>query len=465
MLDILQWRHPLVIKPSSNKPLTPALLSNEERKEDRTVVPGCPGTLLKTITASGLAADTFHIWSALGAAFNATVPFQAAPTRLGQRVTPPIWDFTLGWSYTFQACPSNFLDCFFLPHSPCPSIDIDITNPPRSVRVDASRLSESNIESMPSGYKEAVGYDIDQPTFSIGTLDDEPATQTLYSYIFRPNYRVRRHVQQRVEMFDMGNEPYAVMHVRRGDILLHGGYGRAYLSILTYVRVGRPMMDALGVRTILLLTDSQTAIEEALRCETEHGDVCRGLKWKFVEKRRWRAAEGGWENPFPSGNATQEFLEIQHELTLVQHGAMMVMGESGYGYLISRYMCCGFPLSPRGHLPRRCICPPRIELHQAQFNCEEGNLIHCNDKDPGGNILLPLNDPQNMAGANFSLTKKAYRENPEVKFIVPGNDELHFALNDQSLLKIALELKDLALKALVLVCEYRNFERNMKKCK
>eukprot|EP01042_Synura_sphagnicola_P014629 gene14629-18513_t len=43
---------------------------------------------------------------------------------------------------------------------------------------------------------------------------------------------------------------------------MHRGQGRAYLSIEAYVRAARPMIDALGLKTILLFTDSVAAIEE-----------------------------------------------------------------------------------------------------------------------------------------------------------------------------------------------------------
>jgi len=40
---------------------------------------------------------------------------------------------------------------------------------------------------------------------------------------------------------------------------------RAYLSIGTYVRAARPLLDKLGVKTIMLFSDSSTAIDEALK--------------------------------------------------------------------------------------------------------------------------------------------------------------------------------------------------------
>ncbi len=46
---------------------------------------------------------------------------------------------------------------------------------------------------------------------------------------------------------------------------MHHNQGRAYLKIKTYVQAGKPLMDAMGVKTIMLFTDSRGAIEEAMR--------------------------------------------------------------------------------------------------------------------------------------------------------------------------------------------------------
>jgi len=218
--------------------------------------------------------------------------------------------------------------------------------------------------------------------------------------------------QKRFDAFALPKDSCAVMHVRRGDSVIHRNQGRAYLTIDSYVRAGRPLMDAMGLDTIVLLTDSRTAIDEALRCADEFPEVCKGIRWRYVEKERWRGAEGGWENPFPSGNATEEFLTIQHEFSIAQQCSMAIVGDSGYAEKLMDHMCCQFPSNPRGSLPSRCICPPEIRLEQWGFNCEAGNKVLCNNQDVGGNIHKKLGDPTNMLGANFSFTKDAFRKDP-----------------------------------------------------
>jgi len=137
-------------------------------------------------------------------------------------------------------------------------------------------------------------------------------------------------------------------------------------------------MDALGIKTIVLFTDSISAIEEAMNCTKDYPDVCEGIKFRFVDKKRWYGAEGGWENHYPSGSPKTELYHIQMEMTLATKCSMIIMGASSYGDKLKAEMCCGFPLHERGHLPKRCICPPHIQAHPREFNtCEKGNLLLC----------------------------------------------------------------------------------------
>ena len=117
-------------------------------------------------------------------------------------------------------------------------------------------------------------------------------------------------------------------------------------------------------------------------------------------------------------------------MTLAQKCIAVIQGQSGFGYLLRQHVCCGIPIAPRGTLPKRCICPPTVSLDQAGYNCETGNKLLCGGRDVGGNILLPLDQPSNMLGANFSMTKDAFRDNPTVRYEVPGLSEVRFQLAD-----------------------------------
>lgn len=124
------------------------------------------------------------------------------------------------------------------------------------------------------------------------------------------------------------------MHVRRGDVLLHGDRSRAYIPVYLYVKAARIHLDTFGISTILLLTDSAAAIEEAMACATEHPEVCSGINFRFLEKERWKGAEGGWENPFPTGVMSEELLAIQLEFALVQKCAFGITGDSNYAQYV-----------------------------------------------------------------------------------------------------------------------------------
>jgi hypothetical protein len=104
-------------------------------------------------------------------------------------------------------------------------------------------------------------------------------------------------------------------HVRRGDVVLHGKHCRRYHAIAEYVRAYQheqtnrrsfwnsasslPNLDE-----ILLMTDDANAVVEA---ETQYPN----LRWRYVPRPRYRGSEGGWENPIPSGNSTQEVIVLQ----------------------------------------------------------------------------------------------------------------------------------------------------------
>lgn len=93
----------------------------------------------------------------------------------------------------------------------------------------------------------------------------------------------------------------------------------------------RPVMDVLGLTTVLLLTDSAAAIEEANQCKTMYPQLCADVVFRYVDTPRWRGAEGGWENPFPSGSHSTELVNILLELNLAKRCVMGVVGESNYG--------------------------------------------------------------------------------------------------------------------------------------
>ena len=188
-------------------------------------------------------------------------------------------------------------------HSPCPKIRYNVADSRNKINLNTSRLKMKPIPDMelrPKWWAPLVGKATNAiPERSIRDLhaNSVPAKMVFYSYFFRPNFEVRQEIMKRVKAFNLGSsgEACAAMHVRRGDVIFHKGAGRYYIALRDYVRGALPFIKALGVTTIFLMTDSQTVIDEAVSCEKDFPDVCQGLKFRYVEKKRWYAAEGGWE--------------------------------------------------------------------------------------------------------------------------------------------------------------------------
>lgn len=416
MIDTMQWNHPFVAEAVKYRamPMCNTSVSG--------CVPGCPKTKIKGITGSGWGADTGHVVQAFQRFFVDFEPMQAGPFRLGYRYTPPLWGGTIGWLYTYKGCSSNFLDCYFLEHSPCPQINMDTSIDPGKAIVDKKRFESSKPQnhgwsSKPAWWEKVMGpQSTGAPENTIRDLHGIPANHVMYSYFFRPKYDLRKIIHERMVKFKL-ESPSAVMHVRRGDSIMHTGQARAYLKIKNYIEASRALMDAMGIKTIFLVTDSQGAIDEAMSCAKEFPAICGGITFRFLDKKRWVGAEGGWENPFPSGDSRTELLDIQLEFALATKCTMAITGDSNYASKIIEHMCCGFPLSSRGELPHRCHCPPYVKLEQHGFDCRRGNQIHCVDPTgvlKGGDITRPLNDPTNMLAANLSLQSSAFMSSTRV---------------------------------------------------
>jgi hypothetical protein len=175
---------------------------------------------------------------------------------------------------------------------------MDSWNSPGVAIVDKTRFESSKPQNQgwpakPTWWPNVMGMASPTvPEFSIGNIHSVPANHVMYSYFFRPKYDLRKIINERMAKFNL-NEDCAVMHVRRGDSIMHTGQARAYLKISVYVKAGRPLMDAFGVKTVFLVTDSQGAIDEAMKCAAEHPDICGGITFRFLDKKRWVGAEGG----------------------------------------------------------------------------------------------------------------------------------------------------------------------------
>lgn len=412
LIDFVQWRHPKVQQADKLK----RECRNASIAHTLVCENGCPETVVRKFTMSGWHASAGHAYNIFKSAFFLSQPFQAAPYGpFPYRIIPPLWEGAIGWHYTYGGCESNFLDCHFLDHSPCPHI--------RTMNV------EPNDRNKPIGWDE-VPTSYDWFNKAVGRTNAAHAGDTnyiFYSYLFRPNYRLRLEINQRVTAFNLELGSCALMHVRRGDAVMDpGSNARTYIPLEAYVRAARPLMDKAKIHTILLMTDGQAAVQEALSCAKDFPDICKGINWRYVDKKRFFAAEGGWENHFPSGNTTEELFTLQFELALAQKCPLMVAGTSGYSMLLNDYNGYRTPIRPRNmflfqnETTKQYAHPMTIILNQYGYRCEDGNKLLCDaqgdESKLGGYTDRPLDDPTNMGAANYSITKDAFRDNPEVIF-------------------------------------------------
>ena len=223
MIDILQWQHPSV------RDTVQKYKANFNcSKENAGCTPGCPNTKVVVTWCSGWGADTNHMAEELLRSLVDNEPLQIGPVRYPFRKSFPAWNDKIGWSYTFGACNSNFLDCFFMDHSPCPPIIADVWNDPGLININQSsprfksrKPENENFESRPSWWKRVEGSV--QPRQD---LRGDVVRHTLYTYFIRPKYELRRKVQIAVDRFSMEQDSCVFLHVRRGDILLHGVHSR-----------------------------------------------------------------------------------------------------------------------------------------------------------------------------------------------------------------------------------------------
>ena len=169
--------------------------------------------------ASGWGGDTGMMMQNLMRAVMNNYPVQLAPVRLGKRTMPPIWEGVDSWPYMFQGCNhSNFVDCFFLDHSNCPRITFDPKNYPGKSNFDKKRLEDHPSRQVrPSWWSPTVGFPSKHtPEETIEDLFSYTAQHIFYTFFLRPNFRLRREVD---EMFQKSplkmKNKCAVLHVRR----------------------------------------------------------------------------------------------------------------------------------------------------------------------------------------------------------------------------------------------------------
>lgn len=147
------------------------------------------------------------------------------------------------------------------------------------------------------------------------------------------------------------DKPCAVVHVRRADSVLNtGGWANRsntkplfrYVPLEEYFDRARDSLDRQGISEILLLTDSSTVIDDELPKLKSTRDYEK-YNFHFVERERFEASEGGWENHFPSGSAVKEVSAIKAEEFLASKCGMWIGTRSSFATMLQ----CAMPKKHR----------------------------------------------------------------------------------------------------------------------
>mmetsp|Transcript_21995 Transcript_21995/g.51819 ORF Transcript_21995/g.51819 Transcript_21995/m.51819 type:complete len:410 (+) Transcript_21995:307-1536(+) len=253
-------------------------------------------------------ANTRFMWnSGWGADFNNVVDGFLVGLSVGRPLSIANRSDEKGWHYakdksggessTSTACPRKDMFCYFLPLTNClPNIT--------SARNKIQPKDEDKYLFKPK-YKDWT-----------------------YHYITRQKHNLRKELMKYLSKVQLKvNEPCSAIHVRRSDVVLHGKWSRKYFSIPDYVN----LLPENRKQEIIIFTDDANAIDEAL-------DTYPKTNWHYINRTRYRGAEGGWERQTPSNNPKQETLVILAIFELAKRCDTFVYGSSNFAKLILNSM-------------------------------------------------------------------------------------------------------------------------------
>ena len=249
----------------------------------------CSNVHARTQVNSGLAASLNFLHTAFVTAWGTKRPFQ---------VTIQHEDFA--WIYaTYKnktgVCLTRDVRCYFLPVSNC-----------------QARISQN-----------------DGRNGIYNKFTKKFQGRWIREYFTRPRQWLRLSLLQYRESpsFPKLKTPCSVIHVRRTDVTLEESWfqKRNYFPIADYVEHLQPGSN------VLLMTDDQSAVDEALRFHPNY-------TWYFIKRARHYGTSGGLERHLPSHDPLLEMLIILSELRLASFCTKLIHTRSGFVDLIREAM-------------------------------------------------------------------------------------------------------------------------------
>ena len=250
----------------------------------------CKQVLSKRMWSSGWGADFANVVDGLIKAVETQQPFQ---------VTDNTWHYAAKKDGSAPVCPLKTMECYFLPLSKC-----------------KARKRHT--------FEEEPFFGHNHPHF------DKIPDRYYLKYATRPKVWFRHAIYNFTKTITL-TAPCTVMHVRRGDVVLHGKYARRYFAIEEYVNAIQSATNKNITETVFLITDDANAVTEA-RAKFPH------LNWVVIDRPRFKGKEGGWENHIPSNNPLLETLVLMSIFRLSETCNSLVHSQSNLSNYIAGIM-------------------------------------------------------------------------------------------------------------------------------
>lgn len=258
----------------------------------------CSETFTWAMHSSGWSADLANVAEGIVCAIGDKKPFAVA-----FKGRWPWWHYAaLKYTGTNPTCEARDMSCYFLPMGKCAG--------------DASQINKYKTKTRYSDFRDYYRREATLITKYV-TRQQQWLRKTVYDY-------------NKAKAPKLDGSPCTVMHVRRGDVVLHKRHSRRYFPVSEYID-RLPLERKSKNATILLLTDDANAIDEAKEFYPD-------INWKYYYRERFRGTSGGWENTAPSNSSKTEVIVILSTLQLVRQCDALVRGNSGFARAIEQQM-------------------------------------------------------------------------------------------------------------------------------
>ena len=281
----------------------------------------CSESFSKVMWSTGWGADFHNVMDGLGYGITHNIPFV-----INYRKEP--------WHYSkdvkADSCSrAGSLECYFLKYTKCPFKNTT-TGYQAKIADKLSNMLKPDGQFMKDN--QYFLYDLSKAN-----------NRYIYEWVTRPKTWLRNKVMESIQPYltklQSPNGNCSVIHVRRGDVVLHHNISRRYYSISEYiaaVAATEKHNNLTTNKTILLLTDDANAMIEAKTLYPNYN-------WVTIDRKRYQGPEGGWEGHFPSSDPLTETIVLLGTFKLVQQCTTLVHTHSNLALLFWGYMLSSRP--------------------------------------------------------------------------------------------------------------------------